>query len=297
MHQANVFHDSLSLMFSVQVSSSGATKHSKGFLSRAGRQQQDPTLLKGRISKATEKSVRSLANPLRRPKALCKIHPLWYRGKTLVLDSSLRSIPHLALGTQHFCAWSLLFNFVIQLVQPGEYSWGAHFAHCKAAWMEEIGKAAHHGGEMLLALQNTVLKTVWSRSLLESGMIQVAPVFCWDIAARHKLAPARVLQCAVQEGCELVWGERSSTRKCEHFQEIPRDTCCVWSECQGWKSSNPSDRAKVKRLFPLCQWGLSQPCWNPKYLCMICMPLWCLNCDHILLSLSTRKIPDRKSVV
>lgn len=126
MHQANVFHDSLSLMFSVQVSSSGATKHSKGFLSRAGRQQQDPTLLKGRISKATEKSVRSLANPLRRPKALCKIHPLWYRGKTLVLDSSLRSIPHLALGTQHFCAWSLLFNFVIQLVQPGEYSWGAH---------------------------------------------------------------------------------------------------------------------------------------------------------------------------
>lgn len=48
--------------------------------------------------------------------------------------------------------------------------------HCKAAWMEEIGKAAHHGGEMLLALQNTVLKTVWSRSLLESGMIQIAPV-------------------------------------------------------------------------------------------------------------------------
>lgn len=291
MHQANVFHDSLSLMFSVQVSSSGATKHSKGFLSRAGRQQQDPTLLKGRISKVTEKSVRSLANPLRRPKALCKIHPPWYREKTLVLDSSLRSIPHLALGTQHFCAWSLLFNFVIQLVQPGEYSWGAHTLQssldggnrksCSPWRGDALGSSKHSFKNCLV--QESLAK--W----YDPG----SSCSCWDIAARHKLAPARVLQCAVQEGCELVWGERSSTRKCEHFQEIPRDTCCVWSECQGWKNSNPSDRAEVKRLFPLCQWGLSQPCWNSKYLCMICMPLWCLNCDHILLSLSTRKIPSK----
>lgn len=120
MHQANVFHDSLSLKLSVQVSSSGAAKHSKSFLSRAGRQQKDLVLLKGRISRAPEKLVRSFVSPLSWSRALCKIHLPGYEGKTLVLDSRLRSLPHLALGTQHFLACSLLFNSAIQLVQPGE---------------------------------------------------------------------------------------------------------------------------------------------------------------------------------
>lgn len=87
MHQANVFHDSLSLKLSVQVSSSGTAKHSKSFLSRAGRQQQDLVLLKDHISRANEKLVRSFVNPFSWPRALCKIHPPGYEGKTLVLDS------------------------------------------------------------------------------------------------------------------------------------------------------------------------------------------------------------------
>lgn len=42
--------------------------------------------------------------------------------------------------------------------------------------MKAVGKAAHNAGEMFLALQNTVLKTLWLRSLLKSGVIQVTPM-------------------------------------------------------------------------------------------------------------------------
>lgn len=130
--------------------------------------------------------------------------------------------------------------------------------------MKVIGKAALNAGKMFLALQNTILKTVWLGSILKSGVIPGNSCACWDVAARHKLAPARVLQCAVQEGCELVWGERSSTRKCWHFQEISRDMSCLWSECQYLENNNPADQAKEKRLFSLWQWGLSHSAeiWN-----------------------------------
>lgn len=42
--------------------------------------------------------------------------------------------------------------------------------------MKAIGKAVHNAGEMFLALQNIVLRTLWLRSLLKSGVIQVTPV-------------------------------------------------------------------------------------------------------------------------
>lgn len=42
--------------------------------------------------------------------------------------------------------------------------------------MEVIEKAAPNVGEVLFVLHSTVLKTVWPRSLLESGVIQVTPV-------------------------------------------------------------------------------------------------------------------------
>lgn len=163
--------------------------------------------------------------------------------------------------------------------------------------MKAIGKAAHNAGKMFWALQNTVLKTVWLESL-EKWCHSGNSCACWDIAARHKLVPARVPQCAVQEGCELVWGERSSTRKCWHFQEITQDMSYLGVNARvgGIVTSiaRTSDgQAEVKKLPPFWQWGLSQPCWNWKYFCMICMYLWCLNSDHILLSLSTRKTPRR----
>lgn len=48
--------------------------------------------------------------------------------------------------------------------------------HHKAAWIEATEKVAANVGKMLFALHNTVLKTAWPRSLLESGVIQVTPV-------------------------------------------------------------------------------------------------------------------------
>lgn len=126
MHQANIFHDSISLMFSVQVAWGNATKHCEGFLSRTGRWQQDPMPLKGRLPSATKKLVRFLVNHLSWPRVLLLLYEV--KERLGFWRSWLRSLPNLAFGSRTHLGLVSAFQFP----GPGRkvpLSWISGFAH------------------------------------------------------------------------------------------------------------------------------------------------------------------------
>lgn len=142
-------------------------------------------------------------------------------------------------------------------------------------------------------LFKTVLKTVWLRNLLRSDVIQVTPV------------PAETLLQATNwpqhVSCSVLYRKGVSLFEVKGVPPGNADTSKkslrTWVACgvnaRVRRTATHLTKLKWRDSLLFGSGGLSQPCWNLRNLCRICMYLWCLNCDRVLLSLPTRKPPSR----